>query len=121
MDLFGFLANLIAATFRVSTPILLAATGETYAVPIWAKFMGEALGERGEVKFESPGDIMSARICEESGLLATSKCTRVIAESFLEGTVPTKFCDMHEPPDFALRDGEKSSGGAPPGEPRPPL
>ena len=31
MDLFGFLANLIAATFRVSTPILLAAAGETYA------------------------------------------------------------------------------------------
>jgi general nucleoside transport system permease protein len=31
MDLFGFLANLIAATFRVSTPILLAATGETYS------------------------------------------------------------------------------------------
>lgn len=31
MDFFGFLANLIAATFRVSTPILLAATGETYA------------------------------------------------------------------------------------------
>ena len=31
MDLLAFLANLIAATFRVSTPILLAATGETYS------------------------------------------------------------------------------------------
>jgi ABC-type uncharacterized transport system permease subunit len=31
MDLFGFIANLIAATFRVSTPILLAAAGETYS------------------------------------------------------------------------------------------
>jgi penicillin-binding protein 1A len=95
------------------------ATGETYAVPIWARFMGEALGDRGEANFESPGDIVSARICEESGLLATSKCTRVITESFLQGTAPTKFCDMHEPPDFALKDGENSTGGAPPGEPRP--
>jgi penicillin-binding protein 1A len=91
------------------------ATGETYAVPIWAKFMSEALGERGEAKFETSPDIMSARICEESGLLATSKCTRVITESFLRGTVPTKFCDMHEPPDFALKDVEVSSGGAPGG------
>jgi penicillin-binding protein 1A len=95
------------------------ATGETYAVPIWAKFMSEALGERGEAKFETSPDIMSARICEESGLLATSKCTRVITESFLRGTVPTKFCDMHEPPDFALKDVEVSSGGAPGGA-RPP-
>jgi penicillin-binding protein 1A len=96
------------------------ATGETYAVPIWAKFMGEALGERGEVKFDTSGDVVSARICEESGLLATSKCTRVITESFLEGTAPTKFCDMHEAPDFALKDVEASSGGGSSGEPRPP-
>jgi len=31
MDILTFLTNLIAATFRVSTPILLAATGETYS------------------------------------------------------------------------------------------
>lgn len=96
------------------------ATGESYAVPIWAKFMSEVLGERGGAKFDSSPDIAGARICEESGLLATSKCTRVISESFLQGTVPTKFCDMHEPPDFALKDVEASSGGPSPGEPRPP-
>jgi penicillin-binding protein 1A len=87
------------------------ATGETYAVPIWSKFMGEALGERGDAKFEGSADIVSARICEESGLLATSKCTRVITESFLKGTVPTKFCDMHEAADWALRDTKGASGG----------
>lgn len=31
MEILSFLENLIAATFRISTPILLAATGETYA------------------------------------------------------------------------------------------
>jgi penicillin-binding protein 1A len=91
------------------------ATGESYAVPIWASFMAEALGDRTESKFEGAADVVSARICEESGLLATSKCTRVINESFLPGTVPTKFCDMHEAADFALRDV-----GAVPGEGREP-
>jgi penicillin-binding protein 1A len=95
------------------------ATGESYAVPIWAKFMGEALGDRGDVKFESSPDIVGARICEESGLLATSKCTRVISESFKRGTVPTKFCDMHGPTDWALKDVEAASRGGASEEPRP--
>ncbi len=95
------------------------ATGETFAVPIWSKFMSEALGERGDAKFENSPDIAGARICEESGLLATSKCTRVISESFLRGTVPTKFCDMHEPADWALKDVEAASGGGKAEEPRP--
>ncbi len=95
------------------------ATGETFAVPIWSKFMSEALGERGDAKFESSPDVAGARVCEESGLLATSKCTRVISESFLRGTVPTKFCDMHEPADWALKDVEAGSGGGKAEEPRP--
>jgi len=95
------------------------ATGETYAVPIWSRFMSEALGERGDVKFENSPDIVGARICEESGLLATSKCTRVISESFVRGTVPVKFCDMHGPTDWALKDVEASSGAKPPVEPAP--
>jgi hypothetical protein len=77
--------------------------------------MADALGDRGEAKFEGAPNVVSARICEESGLLATSKCTRVISESFLPGTVPTKFCDMHEATDFALRDSGGAEGGS--GEP----
>jgi penicillin-binding protein 1A len=95
------------------------ATGETYAVPIWSKFMSEALGDRGDVKFQSSPDIVGARICEESGLLATSKCTRVITESFKPGTVPTKFCDMHEPTDWALKDVEAASKEEATEKPRP--
>ncbi len=95
------------------------ATGETYAVPIWAKFMSEALGDRGDAKFQSSPDIVGARICEESGLLATSKCTRVINESFKRGTVPTKFCDMHGPTDWALKDVEAASREGATEKPRP--
>lgn len=100
-------------------PLGSTATGETYAVPIWATFMSEALGERGDPKFDASDQILSAAICEESGLLATKKCTRVITESFLKGTVPTKFCDMHEAPDWSLRDVGATPttppGGTPPG------
>jgi len=101
-------------------PLGYSATGASYAVPIWAKFMSEALGERGNVAFQNSPGIVNARICEESGLLATSKCTRVISESFLQGTVPAKFCDMHEPPDFALKDVKAPPASESPGESRPP-
>jgi membrane carboxypeptidase/penicillin-binding protein len=47
-------------------------------------------------KFEDAEGVVSSRICEESGLLATSKCTAVIMEHFMAGTTPTKFCDIHE-------------------------
>jgi len=94
------------------------ATGETYAVPIWSTFMGEALGARGDPKFETSADILSAAVCEDSGLLATKKCTRVITESFIRGTVPTKFCDMHEAPDWALRDTNAVKPGS--AEKKPP-
>jgi penicillin-binding protein 1A len=101
-------------------PLGYRATGASYAVPIWAKFMSEALGERGNATFQNPPGVVTARVCEESGLLATSKCKRVISESFLEGSVPTKFCDMHEPPDFALKDVEAPPASESPGESRPP-
>jgi hypothetical protein len=80
--------------------------------------MGEALGARGEPKFETSAEIASAAVCEDSGLLATKKCTRVITESFIRGTVPTKFCDMHEAPDWALRDTNAVKPGS--AEKKPP-
>lgn len=72
------------------------ATGESYAVPIWAWFMAHANEGKEDRKFEAAEGVVSARICEESGLLATSKCTKVITEAFMAGTTPTKFCDIHD-------------------------
>jgi penicillin-binding protein 1A len=91
------------------------ATGEYYAVPIWAKFMSAATEGEEDTGFNTGDvkDLTSALICQESGLLATSKCTRVINETFITGTAPTKFCDMHELPpidkvDTELRYGHSS-------------
>lgn len=88
----------------------MTATGESLAVPIWAKFIGEALEGVEPKQLEMRGDYTMATICTESGLLATSKCTRVRAEYFVAGSEPTTFCDMHQPKDFLMED---SSHGAP--------
>lgn len=88
------------------------ATGEYYAVPIWAKFMSAATEGEEEANFKTGDvkDLTSALICQESGLLATSKCTHVINETFITGTAPTKFCDMHELPPIDKVDTESRYG-----------
>lgn len=54
----------------------------------------------GKNSFEKPDGIVSASICTQSGLLASELCTQdprgvVKTEIFANGTVPTKYCDMH--------------------------
>jgi penicillin-binding protein 1A len=96
------------------------ATGEYYAVPIWARFMSAATEGEEDVSFKTGDvkDLTSALICQESGLLATSKCTHVINETFITGTAPTKFCDMHELPPIDKVDTESRYGhpSVPPAE-----
>jgi hypothetical protein len=51
-------------------------------------------------------------------LLATSKCTNAYTETFIVGTAPTKFCDMHELPpiDKVDTDARYGHSGEPPAE-----
>jgi penicillin-binding protein 1A len=86
------------------------ATGATEAVPIWAKFMKEVVGDEYPEGFESRGDVVSATICQDSGLLATEKCKNVRVESFVGGTEPTEYCDMHEPEDIFSIGSERLDG-----------
>jgi len=88
------------------------ATGEYYAVPIWSKFMGAATEGEEDTSFKTGDvkDLTSALICPESGLLATSKCTNAYTETFITGTAPTKFCDMHELPPIDKVDTDARYG-----------
>lgn len=43
-----------------------------------------------------PSDIVSAYICEESGLLAGKNCSYGYTEYFVKGTQPTKYCSSHK-------------------------
>lgn len=106
----GFTSELICGVWvgmDDHTPIGYNATGATEAVPIWSKFMAEVVGENNPPGFESRGDVTSATICKDSGLLATSKCENVKVESFVAGTEPTEYCDMHEPKDIFSIDSDR--------------
>ena len=77
------------------------------AAPMWGKLMGSVINDNSD-KFEDRGNLVRVAVCEESGLLATTKCKKVRLETFIAGTEPTKHCDMHEEHDFLDIDSQKS-------------
>jgi len=78
------------------------------AAPMWGKFMGSVVTDNTD-KFDYRGSLVRVTVCEESGLIATPKCKKVRIETFISGTEPTKYCDMHEEHDFLDIDSQKSS------------
>ncbi len=89
-------------------PIHYWASGCSVAAPIWGRLMG-SITEDNNKTFEARGNLVRVAICEESGLLATNKCTKVKMETFIAGTEPTRYCDMHEEHDFLDIDASRSS------------
>jgi penicillin-binding protein 1B len=72
--------------------------GAHSALPIWTEFMKRAsrIGEYRKAKeFSMPAGISQARICPESGKLATPQCPDERNEYFIAGTEPTEDCDQH--------------------------
>ncbi len=83
------------------SPKITISKGSATAASLW-QYINTRVHEKLESKttFERPGGIVSASICTQSGLLATDLCARdprgvIKTELFVEGTVPTKHCDMH--------------------------
>ena len=92
----GFTPELLTAVwvgFDDNQPIGLS--GSQAALPMWTAFMKRALAGRPNIKFEAPAGIEFASIDAETGQLATPNCPRVVTESFMTGTVPTKSCEVH--------------------------
>jgi penicillin-binding protein 1B len=73
----------------------LSLTGTQAALPIWTQFMKTALAGRPSVEFDIPGGITFAEIDRDTGKLALPGCPRVYNESFLSGTEPTEYCELH--------------------------
>ncbi len=73
----------------------LSLTGTQAALPIWTEFMKRALAGRPSVGFEPPGGITFVDIDRDTGKLALPGCPRVYNESFLAGTEPTEYCELH--------------------------
>jgi membrane peptidoglycan carboxypeptidase len=76
----------------------LGLTGADSALPIWAEFMKQAIAFRPDLggdSFPRPSGIATARVCDESGLLAGDFCPASHDEIFVGGTQPMGPCGLH--------------------------
>lgn len=65
------------------------------AQQIWSRIMKDIHADLKDAEFEKPSGITSAKICLQSGKLATKSCTQTYTEIFKAGTVPG-YCDGHD-------------------------
>ncbi|MCD4654151.1 transglycosylase domain-containing protein [bacterium] len=68
------------------------ATGASAALPIWKEYMKYVLADFEPEPFPVPDNIVFARVCRKSGLLATPNCEKTILEAFRIGTTPLEYC-----------------------------
>jgi penicillin-binding protein 1A len=75
----------------------LSLTGATLAGPIWGDYMREIHLGLPAKDFIRPADgLVDVTVCAQSGLLKTAACPHDVTLTFLEGTQPIGYCDMHE-------------------------
>lgn len=61
---------------------------------IWANVMKEVHKNLEKKRFIKPSGVVTAKVCKDSGKLATASCKNTYTEYFAKGTVP-KACDGH--------------------------
>lgn len=85
----GFNGNLVATVWiGYDQPQSLHEYGAQAALPIWIKFMGQALLHQPETNTTQPQDIVTVRIDPKTGLLAYPGQTNAIFEHFRRSYVP---------------------------------
>ena len=93
----GFTPYYAAATwFGYDEPETVSISGMSNpAMNIWSAIMKDIHKDLDSATFEKPNNIVSAKICMDSGKVATDECKRTYTEVFVSGTVPGK-CDGHK-------------------------
>jgi 1A family penicillin-binding protein len=71
-------------------------TGAQAALPIWVDFFRKAVPVL-PIDFPIPPGIVTRTIDPHTAQLATTACPDSFEESFMEGTEPTIFCEIHDP------------------------
>ena len=71
-------------------------TGAQAALPIWTEFFRRAVPDP-STSFLAPAGVTIRTIDPQTGQLATSACPERIEETFVEGTEPVIFCELHSP------------------------
>ncbi|MBI2571614.1 MAG: transglycosylase domain-containing protein [Candidatus Schekmanbacteria bacterium] len=81
-------------------------TGATAALPIWIRFMSEALKRESASSFAVPDAIHYVAVDAETGELAGERCPKIRMEAFRTGQEPTTVCHRHDPTavDFSSLD-----------------
>jgi len=90
----GFTPDLIAGVWIGNddgSPLGEKITGSVAAIPVWTKFMQNALDGKPVKDFSSPPGVVLKKIDMETGLLATPECKKTLWLAFLEGTAPEKY------------------------------
>ncbi|MBI4263284.1 MAG: transglycosylase domain-containing protein [Acidobacteria bacterium] len=92
----GFTPELLTVVwvgFDDNQPIGLS--GSRAALPVWTAFMKDALAGRPNLPFEVPEGVSFAEIDRDTGRLALPGCPRTYHESFIAGTEPVEYCELH--------------------------
>lgn len=79
--------------------------GNNHSRTIWANVMTDIHEDLEGKDFTKPSNIVTAKICMDSGRAATDECTRTYTEVFVSGTVPGK-CDGHKTVEICKETGK---------------
>ena len=93
----GFTPQLLTVVwvgFDDNQPVSLS--GSQAALPIWTQFIKNATAGQSSIAFDVPEGITFAEIDRDTGKLALPGCPRTMTESFLVGTEPTEYCELHK-------------------------
>lgn len=75
---------------------------------IWANVMSRVHAGLQSAQFEQPKNVISAKICSDSGMRATTSCSNTYVEYFLKGTVPNS-CTLHSGTDLEYIQNNNTS------------
>ena len=92
----------------------------SYVKDLWRKVMSSVHKDLKNKDFDKPDDIVSAKVCKKSGLLAIDGvCNHdprggmVVTEYFAKGTEPTEYCDHHIKVNICSMSGKTASDNCP--------
>lgn len=94
----GYTPELVALVWvGYDQPRSIGLTGAQAALPIWTRFMQQAMEGEAVSSFTPPAGVVSRRIDPTSGTLASWKCADGAPEWFLAGTEPIDQCNGRGP------------------------
>lgn len=92
----GFTPYYVGATwfgFDSMTPLTKAGVSNNVSTAVWKKVMEKVHADLPSKKIEQPDNVTAVSICQKTGKLSSSGCSYAKTEYFVNGTVPTKYCN----------------------------